>query len=74
MNGPMYPPRSHPGLLTHLKINSGCANSPLQEREASETKMQPASVSGIATGDKPVSYWPVFFSVPSYNPRSLCES
>ena len=25
------------------------------------------------TGDAPVSYWPVFYPVPSNNPRSLCE-
>ena len=29
--------------------------------------MRPAIVSGIVTGDAPVSYWPIFFSVPSNN-------
>ena len=35
--------------------------------------MRPAIVSGIITGDTPVSYWPIFFSVPSNSPRRLCE-
>ena len=34
----------------------------------------PAIVSGIAAGDTPVSYWPIFFRVLSNSPRSLCES
>ena len=37
-------------------------------------KMRAAIVSGIATGDAPVSYWPIFSPVPSNHPRSLCES
>ena len=37
-------------------------------------KMLPAIVSGIVTGDAPVSYWSIFFSVPGNIPRSLCES
>ena len=32
-----------------------------------------AKTSGIVTRDVPFSYWPIFFSVSSYNPRSLCE-
>ena len=36
--------------------------------------MYPAIVSGIVTGDAVVSYWSIFFPVPSNNPRSLCES
>ena len=36
--------------------------------------MRAAIVSGIATGDAPVSYWPIFSPVPSNHPRSLCES
>ena len=35
--------------------------------------MHPAIVSGIVTGDAPVSYWLIFFSVPSNSPRRLCE-
>ena len=31
-------------------------------------------ISGIVPGDVPVSYWLIFSSVPSNNPRSLCES
>ena len=34
----------------------------------------PAIVSGIVTGVTPASYWPIFFSVVSNNPRTLCES
>ena len=37
-------------------------------------KMRPAIVSGIVTGDAPVSYWPIFFPVPGNGPRSLHES
>ena len=36
--------------------------------------MRPAIVSGIATGDAPVSYWPIFCPGPSNSPISLCES
>ena len=36
--------------------------------------MRPAIVSGIVSGDALVSYWPIFFPVPSNSPRSLCES
>ena len=36
--------------------------------------MYPAIVSGIVTGDAVVSYWSIFFPVPSNSPRSLCES
>ena len=37
-------------------------------------EMNPAGVSGIVTGDTPVSYWPILFSIPRDSPRSLCES
>ena len=36
--------------------------------EGTGAEMSPESVSGIVTGDAPVSYW----SIPSNNPRSLC--
>ena len=36
--------------------------------------MRPAIVSVIVSGDALVSYWPIFFPVPSNSPRSLCES
>ena len=38
-------------------------------------EIRPAIVSGIATGDAAVSYWPIFFPVArnSPNPRSLWE-
>ena len=35
--------------------------------------MRPAIVSGIVTGDAPVSYWPIFFSVPSNSPKRLSK-
>ena len=35
--------------------------------------MCPAIVSGIVTGDAPVSYWAIF-PVPTNSPKSLCES
>ena len=34
-------------------------------------EMSPAIVSGIVTGDAPVSCWPIFFPVLSNRPRSL---
>ena len=36
--------------------------------------MHPAIVSGIVTEDTLVSYWPIFFVVPSNSPRSLRKS
>ena len=36
--------------------------------------MRPAVDSGIAIGDLPVSYWPIFSPVSSNSPRSLCET
>ena len=37
-------------------------------------EMHPAIVSGIVTEDTLVSYWPIFFVVPSNSPRSLRKS
>ena len=37
-------------------------------------EMPPEIVSGIVTGDSPVSYWPIVLSLPTNNPRSLCEN
>ena len=37
-------------------------------------EMRPAIVSGIVTGDAPVSYWPIFLPVPGNCPTSLCKS
>ena len=39
-------------------------------------EMCPAIVSGIVTGDAPVtgSYWPILSFVPSNSPRRLCKS
>ena len=42
--------------------------------EGTGAEMRPAMVSGIVTGDAPVSYWPIFSPVPRERPRSLCES
>ena len=36
--------------------------------------MRPAIVSGIAIGDAPVSYWPIFSPFPSNSPINLRES
>lgn len=35
--------------------------------------MNLAGVSGIVTGEAPVSYWPVFPPIPRDSPRSLCD-
>ena len=52
-----------PGVLhLHVKIGKGTG-----------AEMRPAMVSGIVSGDALVSYWPIFFPVPSNSPRSLCE-
>ena len=37
-------------------------------------EMRHAVVSGVVTGHVPVSYWLIFYPVPSNSPRSLCES
>ena len=37
------------------------------------TEMCLAIVSGIVAGDSLVSYWPIFFPVPSNSPRCLCD-
>ena len=36
-------------------------------------EMNLAGVSGIVTGEAPVSYWPVFPPIPRDSPRSLCD-
>ena len=36
-------------------------------------EMCPAIISGMGTGDAPVSYWPII-TVPNNSPRSFCES
>ena len=46
----------------------------LKNDKGSGAEMRPAIVSGIVTQDAPFSYWPIFFPVPSNNPRSLRES
>ena len=43
-------------------------------RKEKRTGAEIAIVSGIVTGDAPVSYWLIFFPVPSNSPSSLCES
>ena len=45
-----------------------------RNEKATGAEMRRAIVSGIVTGDAPVSYWPIFFRVPSNGPRSLCKS
>ena len=44
-----------------------------RNKKGTGTKMHPAIVSGIVTGDVSVSYWPIFFLVSSNSPRSLFE-
>ena len=44
------------------------------EKRAPGAEMRAAIVSGMVTRDAPVSYWPIFFRVPSNSPRSLCKS
>ena len=46
----------------------------LQKRKRNWSRNAPATVCGRVTGDAPVCYWPIFFSVPSNNTRRLCES
>ena len=43
-------------------------------KKGTGAEVRPAIVSGIVTGDAPVSYWCIFLPVPSNNPRSLCKS
>ena len=42
-----------------------------EKRTGTETR--PAIVSGIVTGDAPISYWPIFHPVPSNSSRSFYE-
>ena len=55
--------------LCYVMVFSGVVNtnSPLQKREGDWNTAITAIVSGIVTGDTPVSYWLFSF------PRSLCE-
>ena len=47
----------------------------VRNRVGTGAEVRPAIVSGIVTGDVPVSYWPIFFlPVPCNSPRSLCGS
>ena len=49
-------------------------NSPLQKLQGNFTELAYAKISGIVNGDAPVSYWSIFFPIPSDGSRSLCES
>ena len=66
----IHTPESAPPVFNCLPDNS-----PLWKREGTWNRNQqrPTIVSGVVTGDVLVSYWPVFFPVPSDSPRSLCE-
>ena len=46
----------------------------LETRRQLGAEMRPAIVSGMVTGDAPVSYWPVLSPDPTNSTRSLCES
>ena len=43
----------------------------LRNERGTGDELCPASVSGVVTEHAPVSYWPIFFPVPSNGPRSL---
>ena len=60
----------------HITIaNSTCdAICHFRDEKGPGAEISDAIVSGIVTGDAPVSYWPIFFRVPSNSPRRLCES
>ena len=49
-------------------------DSPLRnEQETGAEMCQPAIVSGLVTGDVPVSYWPIFFVSPVTDPEVLAN-
>ena len=48
-------------------------NRQLRIEKGTGAEMRPAVVSGIVNRDVPVSYWPMFFPVPSNSPKSLCK-
>ena len=60
----------------HITIaNSTCdAICHFRDEKGPRAEISDAIASGIVTGDAPLSYWPIFFRVPSNNPRTLCES
>ena len=61
-----------------LKCHQSCwwtiRHSPLYKREGNGAEMCPAIVSGIVTGDAPVSYWPIFSPILANSSRGLCEN
>ena len=60
-----------------LETRIKCIRKSLSFDSGKESSFQlcySAIVSGIVTGVTPVNYWPIFFSVLSNNPRTLCES
>ena len=57
-------------LLTTMhsrQVSSPALIRNLRHEKGTGAKICPAIVSGIVTGDAPISYWPFWF------PRSLCE-
>ena len=55
----------HPTYCLGLNVNM-CLRAIFHYRNERGTgaEMHPAVVSGIVTGDAPISYWPIFFSLP----------
>lgn len=56
-----------------IHVHDTCITICFRNQKGAGAEMPPAIVSGIVTGNAPVSYWPIFFPVPSNCPRSLCE-
>ena len=59
--------------LAYIKILLSSAIRHFSNEKGTGTEMRPAIVSGLVTGDAPISYWPIFYPVPSNSPRSLCK-
>ena len=71
VNRPVFPFAT---LETTRKKKQKQKQNKTKQNKKTGTEMRPAIVSGIATGDAPVSKWPIFFPAPGNSPRSLHES
>ena len=66
----------HPEYCLGLNVNMClCAIFHYRNERGTGAEMYPAVVSGIVTGDAPISYWPIFFSLPlvTVNQNSLAK-
>ena len=63
------------GGVTHrgLPHLPGVPHVHVKNGKGTGAEMRPAIVSGIVPDNALVSYWSIFFPVPSNSPRSLCE-